>query len=166
MNTPTPKPLLILDMDECLLHATSIPIENVKESFRYLDMYVYARPRLTTFLKEIDQHFTLAIWSTGTDRYVQELIKNITPHDINYAFVWGRSKCRKTKDDFFGFTHYYKPLDKLKRYGYRPQDIIMIDDTPSKIITNYATVITIESFEGNPTDNVLEVLLDKLISVE
>ena len=162
MKSDPQKPLVILDMDECLLHATSIPIELIRANFKYQQLYVYIRPDLDDFLLKLNQHYTLGIWSTGTDQYVQHLIQKITPKDINYAFVWGRSKCRKVRDEFFGFTHYYKALDKLKRYGYNPQDIIMIDDTPSKIITNHATIMTIEPFEGNLTDNGLKVMLQKL----
>lgn len=159
---PTTPRLIILDMDECLLHATATPLVDQTIDFRYQDLNVYFRPHVATFLSKLHEKYAVAIWSTGTDKYVEHLIKAVTPSDVQYEFVWGRSKCRKVKDDFFGYTHYYKPIDKLKRYGYELSDIIMIDDTPSKIIANHSTLITIDAYEGQQDDVALMDILQQL----
>jgi len=162
-NSKQSLPLIILDMDECLLHASAIPIKEIAADYKYQALYVYFRPGVAQFLAQAAQCYQLAIWSTGTDAYVQALIAAVTPPNIHYAFVWGRSKCRKVKDDFFGYTHYYKSIDKLKRYGFSLESIIMIDDTPAKIITNYAQVVEISAFKGEGDDNALSALLADLI---
>lgn len=162
LNVKPELPLLILDMDECLLHASSSKLDNILIDYEYQHLSVYFRPGVVQFLEQLSTKYQLAIWSTGTDAYVHALIAAVTPKKVNYSFVWGRSKCRKVKDDIFGYSHFYKPLDKLKRYGFIPEQITMIDDTPSKIVSNYATVIEIDAFEGAPDDNALILLLARL----
>lgn len=154
--------LIILDMDECLLHATASTLDQISIDYKYQHLNVYFRPHVAKFLTKLHKKYKLAIWSTGTDKYVEHLIKAVTPCDVQYEFVWGRSKCKKVKDDFFGYTHYYKHIDKLERYGYKLADIIMIDDTPSKIISNFATLITIDAFDGNTEDAALIDILTQL----
>ena len=162
MNTNLEKPLLILDMDECLLHATAQPLGDQPPHFTYKQLHVYIRPHLNEFLDTVSKHYRLAIWSTGTDQYVQYLIHQSKPDAVTFDFIWGRSKCRKVKDDFFGYAHYYKALDKLKKYGYLLDEIIMIDDTPSKIISNHATTISIDSFYGSTDDRALLDIMQAL----
>ena len=154
-------PLLILDLDECLIHATTQALP-FKADAQYISYQVYFRPRLETFLKDAAAFFTLAIWSTGTDAYVKNIVEQFRPKDIAFAFVWGRSKCRRVKDPFFGQTYFYKNLDKLKQHGYDLKRMVMLDDTPSKILSSFAPVVEIAPFEGDPADKELVKIVDTL----
>ena len=59
--------LLILDLDETLIHATEKPLEN-KADFRTKLYHVYKRPYVEMFLEFCQEHFLVGVWTTaGTD---------------------------------------------------------------------------------------------------
>ncbi len=58
------KTLLILDVDETLIHATDKEL-NQKVDFKIFDYYVYKRPFLDEFLEEVKTDFQMAIWSSA-----------------------------------------------------------------------------------------------------
>jgi TFIIF-interacting CTD phosphatase-like protein len=58
------KSLLILDLDETLIHATAAKIREDFD-FQVYDYYVYKRPGLAEFLTRCGTHFTLAVWSSA-----------------------------------------------------------------------------------------------------
>jgi RNA polymerase II subunit A small phosphatase-like protein len=86
--------LLILDLDETLIHATA---ERIRDDFDFqvYQYYVYKRPGLAAFLERCAAHFTLAVWSSASDEYVQAVVKQILPAHLTPAFVWGRSRCTR-----------------------------------------------------------------------
>src|SRR5688572_23634095 len=86
--------LLILDLDETLIYATTDALERPAE-FRCGPYQVYLRPHLETFLRAMSQHFQLAVWTSGTDDYAAAIAARILPADLpGFRFVWGRSRCR------------------------------------------------------------------------
>jgi RNA polymerase II subunit A small phosphatase-like protein len=111
------------------------------------------------------QLFQLAIWSTGSDDYVSEIVKAITPANCHFEFVWGRSRCtaRNVELKFGGRVNlsgidYVKPLKKVKKLGYPLERILMVDDSPYKCADNYGNAIYIKAFEGDANDNELPKL--------
>jgi carboxy-terminal domain RNA polymerase II polypeptide A small phosphatase len=109
----TDKKLLILDLDETLIHATTKKLSR-EPDFMVFDYFIYKRPHLDWFLLECHATYKLAIWSSASDEYVQEVVKRIVPDDISLEFVWGRSRCtprRATEEDYFrdsyDNTHYH-----------------------------------------------------------
>ena len=64
--------LLILDVDETLIHATDKLLEHSAD-FKVYDYHVYKRPFLQEFLEAIKEDFLIAVWSSASDEYVQEL---------------------------------------------------------------------------------------------
>ena len=68
--------LLILDLDETLIHATENKLE-FSEDFQFDKYYVHKRPHLEAFLIDISKHFPIGIWSSADDDYVNEIVKNI-----------------------------------------------------------------------------------------
>jgi len=158
--------LVVLDLDETLIHATTSGIEGQKEDFTFDQYFVYKRPHLDYFLTELSKHFTLAIWSSGGDEYVTEIVNNIRPNGVEFAIVWGRSKC-STKRDRESDTYYYeKRLDKFKKKGYRLENILIVDDSAEKAACNYGNAIYVKEYTGDATDDELLVLLDYLISIK
>lgn len=85
----TEKKLLVLDMDETLLHSTSDEIEDpdllLKQycplSKSYYLVYVKLRPFLSVFLRFISQYYEIAIFTAGakevgrSDEYAEPLIE-------------------------------------------------------------------------------------------
>jgi RNA polymerase II subunit A small phosphatase-like protein len=86
------KILLILDLDETLIHATEKKLD-IDYDFKFTDYFVYKRPDLEWFLETMNEKFKLAIWSSADDKYVEEIVQQITPTSINLEFVWGRTRC-------------------------------------------------------------------------
>ncbi len=68
------KLLVILDLDETLIHANPIALERQDWDFEYESYKVYKRPFLDEFLKELPKHFKVAVWSSASDDYVQYIV--------------------------------------------------------------------------------------------
>ena len=158
--------LLILDLDETLIHATQEPLER-NPDFVIGPYAVYRRPYLREFLTSCAACFHLAIWSTATDDYVRLVVDRIVPPSVKpaLAFVWGRDRCvRRTDSERFEDYH-VKDLKKVKRMGYRLERVLIADDTPLKVHRHYGNAIYIPPFFGDPADGVLPRLARFLISL-
>lgn len=160
--------LLILDLDENLIHATSSP-PNENWNFEVFGYKVYKRPGLAQFIDKIKTEFDIAVWSSASDDYVKEVVKRIFPDDYELKFVWGRSKCIRRIDyesvEDYGYfdednhLNYIKPLKKVKKsFKYSLDRMLIIDDTPEKCKDNYGNAIYSKEFTGDPADNELELL--------
>lgn len=66
--------LLILDIDETLVHARKFPLERKANSKTSL-YYVYKRPYVDKFLQFCRTHFEVAIWTTGGYQYGQQVFE-------------------------------------------------------------------------------------------
>ncbi|WP_291722016.1 HAD family hydrolase [Bernardetia sp.] len=160
------KTLLILDIDETLIHATPKKLEKPFD-FTVFNYFVYERPYLKEFFKKIKDHFLLALWSSANDEYVEEIVKKIVPKNIKLEFVWARSRCSFRRnfqaiyDDYQNYGnysshyHFVKPLKKLKKKGYKLERILIVDDTPHKSKDNYGNAIYPTPFEGKDDDELL-----------
>jgi len=155
------KLLLVLDLDETLIHASKQPLE-LTHDFMVFDFYVYQRPNLQWFLKKASNSYQLAIWSSASDDYVQAIAKKIKPENVDFQFIWGRSRCTTRRD--YDLDQYFreKRLKKLKRHGYSLEKILIVDNTPEKLKDNYGNAIYIKSFEGDQSDNYLTLLYNYL----
>src|SRR5687768_16223889 len=68
------KKLLILDLDETLIHATQTPLERPAE-FRVGPYAVYRRPHLELFLAQCLGWFEVAVWSSSSPLYAREVVQ-------------------------------------------------------------------------------------------
>lgn len=157
--------LLILDLDETLIHATETKLDMLEE-FQFEQYYVYKRPHLDTFLENISKHFTVGIWSSADDDYVTEIVQNIIPSTIELKVVWGRSRCSIKRDYDYDQYNFEKRLDKLKKQGFRLEQIIIVDDSPEKTRNNYGNAIYIKEFLGDKNDEELNFLFDYLLKLK
>ena len=169
------KILLILDLDETLMHASS---ELIREDFdfRIGHYFVYKRPYLEEFIRICAAHFQLAVWSSASDDYAAVAVKNIFPEDIPLAFVWGRSRCTPIfspqVDEYSGYNmdmnshyEYAKILKKIKRKGFSLERTLIIDDTPLKVRNCYGNAIYPRPFFGATDDNELACLAQYLLTL-
>lgn len=167
------KLLLILDLDETLIHATASP-PNEDWDFEYDKYKVYKRPHLKQFLISAKEHFKVAVWSSASDDYVDGIVNAIFPENYPLEFVWARSKCTKQfglkSIDDYGYSdsyehmHYTKILKKVKRHGYANLNkILMVDDTPHKLKYNYGNAIYVSEFSGSKQDEELLHLMKYLL---
>ncbi|HEX7358046.1 MAG TPA: HAD family hydrolase [Ignavibacteriaceae bacterium] len=152
------KILLILDLDETLVYSKKSRL-SFNEDFIVGDYFVYKRPGLDEFLESIKKHFDVAIWTSSTEDYAQEVVNNIFPEKYPLKFIFGRTKCTLT----FLFEEneyiYAKNLSKLKRKNYSLERILIVDDSPEKLRRNYGNHIRVEPFTGLKDDNELSILI-------
>lgn len=152
MNNNEDKILLILDVDETLIHASTEPINPINIDFSFDEYNIYKRPYLSDFLNSVQNDFKIAIWSSAGDEYVNNIVANVFPADYRLEFIWGRSKCTLRRDFDMDTFYFSKPLKKLKTKGYSLEKILIIDDSPEKSNDNYGNAIYIKEFKGEPDD--------------
>lgn len=161
--------LLIFDLDETLIHATTEKLSR-KADFIFEEFYVYKRPNVDEFLRKCLQNYKVAIWSSADDEYVKGIVKRLIPEHHKLAFVWTRLNCSiKTvkKPLLEGFDgHFYKehqwikPLRIIKQKGIGIKSMIIIDNSPYKVVESKDNALIINSFEGEQSDNELNKLYD------
>jgi RNA polymerase II subunit A small phosphatase-like protein len=172
---PGAKKLLILDLDETLLHASIDELDH-KADFQLFNYHIYLRPHLSEFLLGCNQYFKIAIWSSASDDYVTEITERIIPTSISLEFVWGRSRCtycfNNVAFEAEGYTNhhshydYVKALKKLKRRGYNLEEVLIVDDTPAKCKRNFGNAIYPSEYLGQMHDQELPLLLSYLIMLK
>lgn len=157
--------LIILDLDETLIHATQSEL-NTPYDFKFDNYFVYERPHLRQFLADVSKHFSIGVWSSAGDEYVNEVVRHIKPEGVDFVVVWGRSKCSLKCDLTFDTYCFEKRLDKLKKKGFKLEQILVVDDSPSKSRTNYGNAIYIKEFTGDTSDNELQLLYTYLLTLK
>lgn len=168
--------LLILDLDETLIHASA---ERISEDFDFevYRYFIYKRPGLDSFLRFCAQHFKVAIWSSASDDYVNAVVKQILPSDMGLEFVWGRSRCTPFllpqydengfyNLDFSSKYEFAKRLKKVTRRGFNLQKVLIVDDTPEKVLHNYGNAIYAKPYYGSTSDKELANLADYLLTLK
>ncbi len=159
------KIVLILDLDETLIHATETKL-HIQHDYKYTDYYIYKRPNVIEFLIEMNQYFKLAIWSSADDIYVNDIVQLIKPKEINFEFIWGRSRCTTKRDYQLDRYIQEKRLKKIKKQGFRLEKSLIVDDSPEKTRDNFGNAIYILPYEGNIEDNELIILSSFLKSIK
>lgn len=156
---PTQHParkLLVLDLDETLIHATENPL-SYDADFRIGPYHVYRRPHLDEFIASVTTAFDVGVWTASGESYAAQVTARIFP-DSRLKFVWASRRCTVVRDWTTGDYMTSKNLNKLKRRGYALEHIIAIDDTPSKYARSYGNLITVEEFVGDRADRELPAL--------
>jgi TFIIF-interacting CTD phosphatase-like protein len=179
------KPLLVLDLDECLIYCHICTTENEKSQYKNTAFdwifiennthYVfYKRPHLNEFLNEVSKYFQIAIWSSTEPSYIDNILNNIFPeHTKQLAFAWSKYKAVNAAKDNFDFSSEYKsiPIKDLiklrrKKSVNSLNKVLFVDDSPYKLKRNYGNLITVNKFEGELNDNELLHLKKYLLSIK
>jgi len=157
--------LLILDLDETLIHATEEPLGR-EHDFLVGPYAVSLRPHLAEFLASCSACFRLAVWSSASDDYVRDVVGRIIPPGLELAFAWGRSRCvRRFDPETFEDCH-VKDLKKVKRLGFDLNRVLIADDTPSKVQRHYGNAGYVPPFFGDPEDRSLPRLASYLATLQ
>lgn len=155
--------LLILDLDETLIHAVDEPLE-YSPDFSIENQLIYRRPYLTEFLHECDTVFDIAVWSSGSSEYVNAIVGTLFP-EKRPALIWSRDRCAERRDPETDITFYKKDLKKIARQGYPLSRTIIVEDNPQNVQGQYGNAVYIKPFHGDPKDNELEKLLPFLLEL-
>ena len=159
--------LLILNIDETLIFASEGAIDHSSD-FQFSNFSVWKRPFLDEFLQHCFARFSVAIWTSSTGDYAQEIVDNILNRDQELEFLWARERCTARYISEMGEFEYLKDLKKIKRKGYDLNQTIMVENTPGKLTRNYGNLVRLDDFAGNQNDRELKRLqnyLDDLVQV-
>ena len=155
------KKLIILDIDETLIHATENKLER-EPDFESELYYVYKRPYVHEFIEFCFAHFSVAVWTTAGDKFADHVVTNLFENDKRLEFVWSRNRCTPIFERELHEHGHLKNLAKVKKKGFPLEHVIMIDDTPSKLRKSYGNLVRVNEFVGDPKDNELLILMKYL----
>lgn len=156
--TPNPnQTLLILDLDETMIHASTEPLGS-KPDFRIGPYHVYCRPFLSEFLARCGEVYRLAVWSSASTDYVGATVAQIVPKETNLAFCWTRDRCTRRFDEELQEEFYVKNLKKVERLGFSLNRVLIVEDEPRKVRSHFGNAIYLRPFVGSETDDELMTL--------
>jgi len=147
------RPLLILDLDETLLHATEHPLP-IQHDFRCGSYFIHKRPFVHEFLDVCAGSYDLSVWTSSTVTYAR-CIQTMLFDGVPLEFLWARDRCTLRFDPDWGVHYWAKDLKKVKRAGYDLERVLMVDDTPKKLERNYGNLVVVTEFTGDPKDREL-----------
>jgi len=146
--------LLVLDLDETLLYATSERL-STSEAFEVGPYYVYVRPHLRPFVEFCAARFDIAVWTASSADYANTVAMQLFGSLDRLKFLWSRTRCTIRYDRETHEQYWVKDLKKIRRIGYALEQVIVVDDTPEKHERNYGNLIRVRPFEGELDDDEL-----------
>ena len=177
------KKILILDLDETLVHSScNSPFfynyntnnnynNNYNNNFydfeytiyyknKNIPIYVYKRPYVNEFLYQMSKLFTIYIFTSSMKEYSNKLI-DLLDFEKCIDKRYFRENCTKLND------LYVKDLNKLfdrKKFtnDYVNKNIIIIDNNPISYLFNHNNAIPIDSWNLNKNDDELLKLIPLL----
>ena len=152
------KKLLILDLDETLIFAEETPLER-QEDFIVGQYFVYKRPHLQEFIGFCLENFDVAVWTSSTNNYAEQIIENIFPNPNELKFFWSRLRCTISFDEELMENFHEKKMTKVRRRGYDLAKVIVVDDSPEKWRNSYGNLVRVKPFFGEIDDNELQKLI-------
>ncbi len=161
------KKLLLIDLDETLIHTKFRNRDNYKEldiltknskclnrTFSYSDenyiyyMDVFFRPHLKNFLTDVSKFFDLAIFTAGTKLYADTIIDYIDPENKFFLFRLYREACIPIQQRL-----YIKDLRIIKDYD--PTNVILMDNSLYSFMNQPSNGMLVNSFFTNYKDTQL-----------
>lgn len=135
--------LLVLDVDETLIHSQRSPIPG---AFRTSGYYVRKRPYLDEFIDNImnDPEFKVGVWSAGIYDYVWDIVEEIFPDVGSLQFVMTRDDCVPVLRD--GDQDFFKPLT------FTEYDNTLLIDNKHDVTTDSLQQIIIKDFYSDKGD--------------
>ncbi|MBN1567637.1 MAG: HAD family hydrolase [Acidobacteria bacterium] len=153
--------LIVFDLDETLVHSTSIESERLAD-FMYGDHYVYVRPHLNTLIQKCNEYYDIAVWTNGGEAYVSSILKQIIPPSIRLRFVWPRSMFVNGTPQSLDALREPKNLRRLIVNGHDPCKVLIVDDSPDESILAFGNVLQVQPYRGQPDDCELMLLSEYL----
>ena len=161
------KKLLLIDLDETLIHTEFRTKENYKEldnfvkmtkcyvkTFSFSDencvyyMDVFFRPYLKMFLEEISKYFDLAIFTAAMKNYADTILDYIDPNNEYFQFRLYRDACIPIQNKL-----YIKDLRIIKDYD--PSNVILMDNSLYSFMNQPSNGMLVNSFYTNNNDTQL-----------
>lgn len=151
------RPLLILDLDETLVHTVETPLAGLTPDFVLGELTVYLRPHVVQFLQRMQAVYDLAIWSAGGSGYVEPTVAFLFDHAglRPPVFVWSSRRCSRRFDHETHEVYYIKDLKKVRKKGFDANRMLIVDDLERNATRNYGSAVYLRPFEGAQDDDEL-----------
>lgn len=156
--------LIILDIDETLLHATKKELSQ-NYDFKSGPYYFYCRPHIEEFVSFCLENFLVAIWTSGNSMYAEYVANYLFGSMNKLEFVWNREQCTVVTDPHTWACAHVKDLAKIPA-KYQLHKVLMIDDSPEKLIKHTNNLVRIKPFYGSDQDVELLYLILYLSSIK
>lgn len=166
--------LLVLDLDETLIHTESVPDEwaiHLDFDFKFKGVgkslfYTKKRPFLEDFLNYAFKNFHIGIWTAAGKDYAKNIIKGIGINEKDLVFLYTQENCTIKMN--LDYSNYYgvKDLKKIKKYGYDLKRTLIVDDVKETASNNYGNLILISNFTGDIDDVELLKLINYLEKIK
>jgi RNA polymerase II subunit A small phosphatase-like protein len=181
------KGLLLLDLDETLIHSEEFPRTQPSEKdfdfrigFKGEDYWYMTkkRPFLDEFIKFSFENFDVGVWTASTDDYATIVLENIGIDKNLLKCFYTRENCGMRLD--YETNSYYgvKNLQKLKKRAWskpyttkvsqmRELDrILIVDDIDETAVNNRSNLILIKPFYFDNNDTELLKLISYLQKIK
>lgn len=166
-KTHAQKPLLILDLDETLVHAVEKDkaLVGLSHDFSTQDYLVYKRPHLAEFLARMWKLYDLAVWSAAGTQYVDRVVECIWKDLPAPLFVFSGVRSTRRFDHDSMQPYYIKDLKKVRKRGFDARRMLIVDDIELNAQRNFGNAIYVREFNGEVDDNELLLLAVYLESI-
>jgi TFIIF-interacting CTD phosphatase-like protein len=153
--------VLILDLDETLLHSTMFHV-NRDPDFELGLAQAYLRPGLQGFMHSVLDWFETGIWTAATREYTMDAIARFVKEPGRLSFIWSREQCSAQIDKTTGEEYRIKDLSSVLALGHSVESIIIVDDDSRPWGEYQENVVLVEKYRGESADHDLELLLKYL----
>lgn len=153
--------LLVLDLDETLIHARSrsepaLPWQPHRQVAHYR---LWLRPGVREFMAAVVDRFeAVGVWTSATIDYANAMLDRVVDRR-KLEFVFARERCTPRRDAEGGETRWLKDLRELDGHGFGAGQILIVDDKPRALERGDANLIAVRPFMGDPDDRELGKLL-------
>ena len=153
------KKILILDIDETLVHSAFAPFNrpadillNIKFNGLNKKIYVLKRPHVDEFLKELSNIFEIITFTASLSQYADPLLDSLDKfHVVSHRLF--RENCINQKGMY---------IKDLRKIGTDLKNIILIDNNPISYIMNIDNGLPILTWYESLKDNELMKLIPLL----
>jgi Dullard-like phosphatase family protein len=151
--TAAPRPALVLDLDETLVHCALIAPRSgqyFQVRARRRHIFVQTRPGLAEFLTRVQRVYDVFFFTASTADYANLIINKIAP-EVRPCRRFFRDSCKPVAG------YLVKDLSILRR---PLTQTLLVDDIAGSALAQPANLIRIRGWMGDPADH---VLLDDLL---
>lgn len=151
--------LLVLDMDETLLHAEVSPVRHDVSFVVNMDngqstpVYVKFRPHLNRFLSIVSRMYEVVVFTASISRYANQVLDYIDPSGSLVHHRLYREHCTETNGTY---------VKDLERLGRPLERVAIVDNSPVAYSFHPENAVAIPSWYDCDRDEALRQLLPHL----